>query len=93
MGRRFYSSHLTFVRIEVADIFYLEICLYETNWSDQLGDWNPAVTRTQGRLKPRNLLVTGYLPAGSIFSVHVFPNSAAEPVVGVKEGYNPLCWL
>jgi len=79
------------VRIEVADSFSIWRFVYmklngATNWETGI----PAVTRTQGRLKPRNLLVTGLSPCWVNFSVHVFRTQLPSPVVGVKEGYNPF---
>ena len=64
------------------------------NWSDQLGDWNPQLLRElKGRLKPRNLLVTGAISLlGQFLMFMFFRTQLPSPVVGVKEVYNHYCF-
>ena len=63
------------------------------NWIDWLGDTNPQLLRElKGRLKPRNLFITGTISLlGQFLLFMFFQNDLPNPVEGVREVYNYYC--
>lgn len=64
------------------------------NWIDWLGDSNPQLLRElKGRLKPRNLLITGAISLlGQFLLFMFFQTHLPKPIDGIKEIYNSYCY-